>query len=102
MSEPIRLFNADGDEIALFAPFYAAEMVAAGEVFLQPPAAATTATDESAELVIATVLPLSSVYDIDSMTVAQLKELAKESGIAGYSRMNREQLIEVLTNDGAI
>lgn len=37
-------------------------------------------------------------YD-DSCTVAELKEIAKEKGIAGYSSMNKAKLLEVLNSD---
>lgn len=37
-------------------------------------------------------------YD-DSCTIAELKEIAKEKGIAGYSSMNKAKLLEVLNSD---
>jgi len=35
--------------------------------------------------------------DLDSMTVAELKALAKEKGISGYTSLKKAELIEVLT-----
>lgn len=39
----------------------------------------------------------SSSADLDSMTVSQLKELAKEKGISGYSSLKKAELIEALS-----
>ena len=41
------------------------------------------------------VLPTAS--ELDSHTVPELRNLAKESGIAGYSKMNKADLIGALT-----
>lgn len=34
--------------------------------------------------------------ELKELTVPELKEIAKEKGISGYSKMNREDLLEVL------
>ncbi|WP_372744068.1 50S ribosomal protein L21 [Lutibacter sp.] len=36
--------------------------------------------------------------DLSSMTVAELKELAKDKGISGYTTLKKAELIEALTN----
>lgn len=38
-----------------------------------------------------------TVYD-DSMSAAELKNIAKAKGITGYSSMKKEQLLEVLNS----
>ncbi|MEH7216999.1 Rho termination factor N-terminal domain-containing protein [Bacillus toyonensis] len=34
--------------------------------------------------------------DLEKLTVPELKDIAKEKGISGYSKMNRDDLLEVL------
>lgn len=40
--------------------------------------------------------PQEENIDYSTITVAQLKEIAKEQGIEGYSKLNKSQLIEKL------
>lgn len=37
------------------------------------------------------------VVILDSLTVPELKDVAKEKGVSGYSKMNREELLDVLS-----
>lgn len=40
---------------------------------------------------------VESVFELPNMTVKELKELAKEKGIEGYSTLDKEVLIKALT-----
>ena len=40
--------------------------------------------------------PQEENIDYSAMTLAQLKQVAKEQGIEGYSKLNKSQLIEKL------
>jgi len=37
--------------------------------------------------------------DLDALSVAELKEMAKQQGIEGYTKMKKEELIEILSED---
>ena len=44
-------------------------------------------------------LSLKESIDYESMTVVQLRELAKERGLTGYSSLNKADLIQLLKDN---
>ena len=61
------------------------------------PAKSAKATDEKAAKPEVTKAKATDSIDLDSMTVAQLKELAKTKGIKGISAMKKADLITALS-----
>ncbi|PEM28959.1 hypothetical protein CN617_11490 [Bacillus wiedmannii] len=43
--------------------------------------------------------PQKPQSNLNDLTVSELKELAKEKGLKGYSSLNREELIELLNGE---
>ena len=54
---------------------------------------------EELEQAQAMSLSLEESIDYESMTVVQLRELAKERGLTGYSSLNKADLIQLLKDN---
>ena len=73
-------------------------IVASGAKKAEPKAKAVAPKVESAPKAAAETPKVDQAADYDSMTVAQLKDLAKDKGIVGISSMKKADLIEAIKN----
>ena len=86
MGEPIYLWSKDGKPVVLYAPVTAGEMVAAGELFENPPSPLPEPPPN----------PGAEQSPLPEPPPPSLKELrvkAKAAGVKGYSRMSKAQLL---------
>jgi hypothetical protein len=81
MSQPIYLYDENGNQVVLHAPAYAAQQVVAGLLFYSPP----KIDDEP--------LPPAPPSD-NELSLDELRQMAKDAGVRGYARMKRETLLE--------
>ena len=73
-------------------------IVASGAKKAEPKAKAVAPKVESAPKAAAEAPKADQAADYDSMTVAQLKDIAKDKGVTGISSMKKADLIEAIKN----
>ncbi len=73
-------------------------IVASGAKKAEPKAKAAAPKVESAPKAAAEAPKADQAADYDSMTVAQLKDIAKDKGVTGISSMKKGELIEAIKN----
>ena len=72
------------------------EKIIENEVVETENKAAEETTETKEEVVNTTEVEEVMNKDLDAMNLAELKEMAKIKGIKGYSKMKKDELIEVL------
>jgi large subunit ribosomal protein L21 len=73
-------------------------IVASGAKKAEPKAKAAAPKVESAPKAAVEAPKADQAADYDSMTVAQLKDIAKDKGVTGISSMKKAELIEAIKN----
>lgn len=96
---PVRRASASGGSAASAAPDSPADEAGPPDAFdAEPTGAPEEAEEEEEDLGAASAAAARQALreELESVSVYQLKKLAKEAKVAGYTRMEREDLIEAL------